>query len=299
VSSPVLSEPTPLCAVRAELRGDSMLGTAFPAGRLLLVEQPGPWGRDGLRTSHFDPEIAAALERRGNAEGVRVQAIRPVGRTSPVPPRRWAIADCRDGRETLRWGTFDHDAELLELPLDGSSGVVDGAPLYLVCAHGKHDTCCALRGRPVAAAIERARPGRVFECSHLGGDRFAANVLLLPAGLLYGRVQQGAAAEFIAAAEADEVIGALLRGRVGLASSVQAALAFGYEHLGLRRRTSLRVQSATDVVDGMAVVRLAGPHGQLDVTIAVERVAAAGLTCANPRPNHYLRYERVSIVPVD
>jgi len=29
---------------------------------------------------------------------------------------------------------------------------VDQQPLYLVCTHGTHDVCCAVRGRPVAAA---------------------------------------------------------------------------------------------------------------------------------------------------
>jgi hypothetical protein len=276
-----------------------MLGTAFPAARLLLVEQPGPWGREGLRASRFATDVAMALERRANLEGVRVQAIRQNGRTGRGLARRWAVLDCRDGQESLRWGTYERDAELLELPLDGSTGVADPAPLYLVCAHSRHDTCCALRGRPVAAAIEQVRPGRVFECSHLGGDRFAANVLVLPVGLLYGRVVDSAVPEFVAAADADEVLVPLLRGRVGLPSTVQAALAFGYEHLALRSRTSLRVRSATDVVDGAAVVRLDGPHGQLDVTVAVDRVAAAGLTCANPRPNHYLRYRPLRIVDVE
>src|SRR4051812_38968202 len=41
------------CALRAQLRGDPMLGTAFPAARILLVEQPGPWGERGLRDSRF------------------------------------------------------------------------------------------------------------------------------------------------------------------------------------------------------------------------------------------------------
>jgi hypothetical protein len=276
-----------------------MLGTAFPAGRLLLVEQPGPWGRGGLRDSRFDAETAQALEKRANVAGVRVQAIRRPGRSPRGALRRWALVDCRDGNESLRWGQFDADADLLELPLDGSVGEPDPQPLYLVCAHSKHDTCCALRGRPVAAALAQVRPGRVWECSHLGGDRFAANVLTLPAGLLYGRVLPFAAAEFVAATEADEVVGALLRGRVGLPSTAQAALAFAYEHLAVRYRAAVQVQAASPIVDGLSVVRLAGPHGLLDVTVRVDRVPAVGLTCANPRPNQYLSYRPVSIVPVE
>ena len=286
------------CALRAQLRGDPMLGTAFPADRLLLVEQPGPWGERGLRDSRFGAEAAALLDRAA-AAGVRVQAIRRPGRSPQGAERRWVFVDTRDGAESVRTGTYASAAELLDLPLDSSWGEVDGEPLFLVCAHSKHDTCCALRGRPVAAALHQIRPGRVWETSHVGGDRFAANVLVLPAGLLYGRVLPFAAAEFVAAAEADEVVGALLRGRVGLPSPAQAALAFGYEHLAVRRRRELRVTATTPAADGAWVVRLRGPHGELDVTVAVERVSAAGLTCHNPRPNQFLVHRPVSIVVVE
>ena len=48
----------------------------------------------------------------------------------------------------------------------------------------------------------------------------------------------------------------------------------------------------------MAVVRLAGPHGPLEVTVQVERVAVDGLTCANPGPGAYFAYRPVSVVAV-
>jgi Sucrase/ferredoxin-like len=287
------------CALRAQLRGDPMLGTAFPAARLLLVEQPGPWGRDGLTTSRFDAATAQALIERAGQAGIRVLAIRRPGRTPGHAARSWALADCRAGHEAIRWGTFDADVELLELPLDGSAGEPDERPAFLVCAHSKHDTCCALRGRPVAAALHDERPGQVWECSHVGGERFAANVLVLPHGLLYGRVLPFAAPEFIAAAEAGEVIGALLRGRVGLPPVAQAALAYAYDHLALRRADALRVEQTGRVQDGLALVRLAGPHGELQVTVAVERVAVTGLTCANPRPAAYFAYRPVSVIALD
>ena len=275
-----------------------MLGTAFPASRLLLIEQPGPWGERGLRETRLGTEPAEAVLRSALEAGVRVQAIRRPGRTPRGATLRWALVDTRDGSESVRWGSYGSPAELVDLPLDGSVGEPDPDPLYLVCAHSKHDTCCALRGRPVAAALHEQRPGRVFETSHVGGDRFAANVLVLPAGLLYGRVLPFAAEEFVAAAEADEVIGALLRGRIGLPPVAQAALAFGYEQLALRRRRDLTVESATPVRAMSSTVRLRGPHGRLDVTVQVERVATTGLTCHNPRPNQFLVYRPVGIVAV-
>jgi hypothetical protein len=292
-------ESSARCALRAQLRGDPQLGTAFPAQRVLLVEQPGPWGHAGLRESRFDRAVAGALEARANTARLRLLVIRRPGRTPRGTGRRWGIADCRPGHEALRWGRFDRDDELLDLPLDGTAGEPDDAPVYLVCAHAKHDTCCALRGRPVAAALHAERPGRAWECSHVGGERFAANVLVLPLGLQYGRVLPFAATQFVEAAEAGEVIGALLRGRVGLPSVAQAALAYAYEHLALRRADALRVVSVGAAVADHAVVRIATPNVVVDVTVFVETIAADGLTCANPGANRYVRYRPVSVVVVE
>ena len=61
----------------------------------------------------------------------------------------------------------------------------------------------------------------------------------------------------------------------------------------------LGVVWAAPVFDGVSTVRLAGPHGEFDVTVQVEKVAAVGLTCHNSRPNHYLRYQPVRIAPVE
>lgn len=288
------------CALRAQLRGDPMIGTAFPAARLLLVEQPGPWGRRGLADSRFDTAIAVELEQRAKQVGIRVQAVRKHGRTEPGAIRHWSLVDTRDGRTSLVWGTYRDDVELLDLPLDGSVGEPGtGEPLFLVCAHSKHDTCCALRGRPVAAAIEALRPGRVWETSHLGGDRFAANVLVLPAGLAYGRVLPFAAAEFVAAAERDEVIPALLRGRIGTPPAAQAALAFAHEQLALYCRSDVTVLAAPQPVNGVAVIRLRTPNVDVDVTVQVERVDASGLTCGNPRPGQFFAYRPTLLTPVE
>ncbi|HEU5385864.1 MAG TPA: sucrase ferredoxin [Streptosporangiaceae bacterium] len=50
--------------------------------------------------------------------------------------------------------------------------------MALVCTNGKRDRCCAVRGRPVAAAIADATGWDTWESSHLGGHRFAATALL-------------------------------------------------------------------------------------------------------------------------
>ena len=45
----------------------------------------------------------------------------------------------------------------------------EAEPHLLVCANGKRDACCAIVGRPVAAAAAEVHPGRVWETTHLGG----------------------------------------------------------------------------------------------------------------------------------
>jgi (2Fe-2S) ferredoxin len=126
------------------------------------------------------------------------------------------FADTREGAGWIRWGEFTEDAELLELPLDGSPGSPDPDPLYLVCSHGRHDPCCGNRGRPVVASLAARRPDRVWQTSHLGGCRFAPTVLVLPLGLMYGRVPTDAADDLVAATEAGEVLRDPFRGRIGI-----------------------------------------------------------------------------------
>jgi hypothetical protein len=277
-----------------------MLGTAFPAARLVLVEQPFPWGPEGLRTSRFDPATALALEARGRAAGVRIQAIRRLGRTPVGATRSWAAVDTRGDTPTVRWGKFTEDAELLEVPLDGSPGVPDPDPLYLVCTHGRHDPCCGQRGHAVAAALAALRPDRVWQSSHLGGCRFAPTVLVLPLGLMYGRVDADDAEEFIAAAEAGEVVGAHLRGRIGIPPPAQAGLSFAHEHLGLSRRQDVSLVSTTPASDGASVrVRVDSPAGQFDITVERHRVDAAGLTCGSPGPSWFVAHRPVAIAAVD
>src|SRR5690242_2618765 len=102
-------------------------------------------------------------------------------------------------------------------------------PLFCVCTHGRHDACCAERGRPVAAALAAAFPEQTWEVSHIGGDRFAGNMLALPQGLYYGRLD----AESSVSVAEGHVAGRLdldhLRGRSSYAMPVQ------YAELALRR----------------------------------------------------------------
>jgi len=285
------------CAPAAERRGDMPFGTASPTPRWLLVEQPGGWGPEALLDSSLDRAVGAELARRWeHGAGIRVLLIRRPGRLNAPARKAWAVVDSRAGRERVGWGSWTDPAELLDLPVGTGAGE-PGGPLYLVCAHGRHDPCCAIRGRPVADALAAARPGAVWECSHVGGDRFAANLVALPHGLFYAHVTARTAAEVAAAYERGEVRPDLLRGRSAFAPPAQAAQHYARLELGEIGVDALRPFGMARVAEHTWRVRLAHPPGPLLVTVRAAPAAPARLTCRSTRAERPRAWELVGIEP--
>jgi hypothetical protein len=279
-----------LCSVQARTRGESPVATAPPAQRWVLIEQPGAWGREALLESRFDATAAGALAGRARAENVRLLLIRRPGDRLADSGRRWAYADSRPGREGLWWSVRSADAELVDAPWDGSVGEPARGPTYLVCTHGRHDACCALRGRPLARSLPAPGPADVWECSHLGGDRFAANLLVLPHGFYYAQVPDDGAA-IVAAHDSGRVALPWLRGRAGLPPAAQAAQHDARERLGLLGVDDLPVRSVRELPAEAGVERwqvvLDGPAGPVVSDVESRPSAAAvRLTCHATHPAH-------------
>jgi hypothetical protein len=97
----------------------------------------------------------------------------------------------------------------------------ENRPRLLVCTNGTRDTCCARLGRPIAAAAEAEHPDLVWEVTHTSGHRFAATTVLLPAGVLHGRVLD--AGPLLAAATLGELLLTGYRGRSTYSSGAQVA----------------------------------------------------------------------------
>lgn len=181
------------CSHVARVLTEPMAATASRVRRWLLVEQPGAWGADAVLESRLDKDVAAALLRATEAAGTRLVLIRQGVGPDPQPPLcRWYAVRSDPAQPGVAFGSFVDQTELLDLDIAGELAGAPAAaePLFLVCTNGKHDPCCAEWGRPVYRALTLAHPNRsVFECSHIGGDRFAANVVCLPEGIYYGRVE--------------------------------------------------------------------------------------------------------------
>ena len=221
------------CAVSSAERGEPLFGTASAVSRWLLVEQPGPWGPSSFPESRLAPETRESLHRQARALGARAMLIRRhgAGGEAADEPRSVFVVDSRPGAERTLHRTVRDEADLDPLVLDSGWRRVHG-PLYLVCTHGRHDRCCALRGRPVAQELGRAEPERTWECTHIGGDRFAANVVVLPEGLYLGRLEVDEVVDVVRALEDGELPAGRVRGRSSLSLPAQAAQQFAREATG-------------------------------------------------------------------
>ncbi|MBO1754502.1 sucrase ferredoxin [Allobranchiibius sp. CTAmp26] len=284
-----------------------MIGTAPPSARLLLVEQPGPWGRQGLQESHADPAVALRIDHLAAAVGLRLQAIRRAGRhADDGGGHRVAVADVRPGVARTTWWAVD-SLDTLVGQLESAStlddgwlpddAVIDREPLLLVCTHGRHDACCALRGRPLAVALQGLLPGRVWETTHVGGDRFAANLLALPSGALYGRVTPQAAPELVDRIVRGQVSPHFLRGWFGMSPIAQAGLAHAHRELSIPTNGALVVRRVSRVVDDRAEVTVSGPDGDATVGVVMSWSAPDRLTCLGPSNARARVYRAVSLTP--
>lgn len=274
------------CSDQSVARGDVMSGTAGAGTRWLLLELCGPWGASAFLESPqcVDPELGRRIVRRAESAGMRIAAIRRHGRRPDDRRWRWFVARSEPGAEALFAGEVAGPEGYAQLALDGSDGVPVLEPLVAVCAHGKHDRCCAVRGRGAVAAIAAAYPEITWECSHLGGDRFAATMLILPEGLCYGRVDQADSAGLVTAHLDGRLNNRFLRGRTSLPHAVQAAQYYAREAFGddridawaplrvLRSEADVRVELAA--ATGSVVVRLR--EGLSEPLLSQCRATAAG-----------------------
>lgn len=256
------------CSEQSLARDEPMFGTASAGATWLLLELEGGWGPSAFLQSpaSLEPDLGRAIVRRAESAGMRIAAIRRHGRRTQTPRWRWFVAKADVGRHKLLQGEVDGPGDYLDLDLSGADGTESPDPLVAVCAHGKHDQCCAVRGRAAVAAISAAYPEFTWECSHLGGDRFAATMLILPEGLCYGRVDGTDAAGLVRLYLDGRLDDRFLRGRTSLPHVVQAAQHFARQHHGEDRIEALAPVSVETVEDGARVV-LATDAGSVEVVL--------------------------------
>lgn len=291
--------PTDLsrCSVAAARRGDPQEGTAPVASRWLLVEHQGPWAKKPLDTEPLLGPTGRKVEQACASFGGRVLLVRRPGRRTPgAAQSHWYAVDTV--RRTWVRGTWRTPAELLDaahaLGTALSASDEDAAPMVLVCTHGTRDACCAVRGRPIVATLARAFPEQAWECTHLGGHRFAGTLLSLPDGACFGRLDPTTAVGVVTAHRQGRTDVGHLRGTTRWEPAVQAALVAA---LGAHGPASAddAVPGAVEV-DGdhttVEVIFRGAPAERLVVDVVTQALPDAPLSCGD-RPKAHVAQRAV------
>lgn len=276
------------CAATSREVAEPLAGTASTVRAFLLLEHGGPWGRSVLQHATFPDGVREGMRELCARHGVRGMLMRRPGSGPGVPDRpRVLLSVTRPDGGVAAERRLDDVTDVAALPLAsllaelragrvpaGWTGVED---FLGTCTHGRHDACCAEYGRPVARALHDLAGDAAWEVSHVGGDRFAGNVLALPEGLYYGHVTPADAADLVAARRSGQLLTRLLRGRSSLPFAAQAAEIALRRHLGLEQADAVHVleveRSEHTVRSGHAV-----PSVQRTTTTWSVRAAAAPAT---------------------
>ena len=297
------------CATLSRALTEPLYGTASVVRGWVLLEQPGPWGREAVTESRLEPSLAAALDRAAVAAHLRLLLIRrPVrrgvdrGRGS----RACFVAHTSQASRWLERRDLDDPAELLELDM---AAVVAGKrprfgeavdePVYLVCTNGRHDRCCATYGRPAALALAASHGDPIWESSHVGGDRFAGNLVCLPGGHYFGRVGPGGAARVVDRHLAGAIDLDHYRGCCVDPPVVQAAEWFARTATGLAGVADLAFAGRDRLAGGLQAVRFHRPGSAVRVLLRATRNAEPRLlTCHSARPEAPLAFDLLEVAEV-
>lgn len=260
------------CSELALAAGEALAGTATTARRWLLVEVRGAWGRDAVADSALPGQVREALEA---FEGRSLLIRRPDRRQGVTV----VVAESAEDGGHARGLELER---LGDLPgADLAAGVPLGGPLVLVCAHGRRDACCARLGVPLYEALGAHLPAAsLWQASHLGGHRFAPNVVVLPAGVQLGRVSVAEAAGVAGALAAGRIPLDHYRGRTLYEAPVQAAEIAVRRALGLDAIGGLRL-----LAHEAGVVRFRAGGGEATVRVDEAPGPIVPASCgAEPEP---------------
>lgn len=189
-----------------------MRGTAPRVDLWILLEYTSLWAHDPVKSNTLPTNVQLWIHRTVDLlrEGGRFPRVQMI-RGSRSARSGYSIFIGESGQ--LRHQLLHSYDELLDLDVCKDVGELVESNTYFVCTHGTRDRCCAKYGHRTWAVLSELSHGRAWQCSHLGGHRFAPNVLVLPQARLYGRVHAESVASFFGVIEDQEIATAFLRGR--------------------------------------------------------------------------------------
>lgn len=295
------------CSTIARESEEPLYGTAPVAKAWILLEQPGAWGPDALSESSIDPDVGAELTRLSKAHDFRILLIRRSAGRAPTSTQSCFLARSAQDETWMERvelagsvNLLDIDPEVLKSPTPPGLGEA-ADHLWAVCTHGRRDPCCAEYGRRVIRIStetgDESFSHRLWESSHQGGHRFAANLALFPHGLFYGQVEPHDARTIVESYRDGRLILDGFRGRSAFDQVTQAA-----DYL-VRRQDSfvgiddLVPQGKIELEEGVFGVTFDSPTGLVNIQIQISEGPMRPESCNKPKLTPVKVYRQLEVEP--
>lgn len=225
------------CAQNSKDMDSPLIGTVKPFSYLFLLEYPGTFEAKAVGGSSLPSEvkdhITVGLKSISSEFGsARLLLIK--NKASQAEGEKSLFVFHNDPQKpVVRRYTLERYEQLLRGSLknlvDPKGGDPVEKPMYLICTNGLRDKCCSKFGFPLYRNLYQKlnEPEKyVWESSHVGGHRFAGNIVTLPDGCFYGFVEEKDLDSLVEHAEERKLFGEKLRGRSSLPNVGQAAELF-------------------------------------------------------------------------
>ncbi len=278
---------------KEELHGTASLGETW-----LLLEYPGHWAKKALAGSHLSKEVKAFLKALPHT---RILLIRQ--NWKPPGPVMLFVAVARERDPILRRFELRDYNQIMELGLpDLSRGEAVEHPLFLVCTHGKRDKCCAKYGCRIYNLLRSRAPGETWQCSHVGGDRFAANLVCFPHGLFYGHVNDEDALAALDCYQGGRIYLNNYRGRACFSRPIQAAETFIRRETGIYGLSDFELAGHTLLEPGRWRTRFTSRRdGMVHEVVCGSSLSPFQnlLTCSSTEPSSVIQYQLLEYVRLE
>lgn len=292
----IVTDPI-ICSVDSLNKNESLAGTAPKAQVWFALEYTARWGHKAWEESSIDPAIRQAVDTQlKQIPGARLLLIRQKDRA----PHLRFFACVLGNAPALYKFELESYADLATLDL---AALAAGAEQYgaqrstqsilLVCTNGQRDACCVLHGVAVYNALHRQFGAAVWESSHHGGHRFAANLLALPSGRSYGRLRAENAAPVAQAVVDGKVPLEYCRGYCAWPEPAQAAELLLRQRLGYTAADGIKLLGNEPAGENRWAVRFAVPDGEHELTVERVEGAPVHVSCGDEKTEASVEWKLV------
>ena len=294
-----------ICSTRSSEVEEPLHASASQAKIWFLLEYNGPWGAKAFEESDLPPEpkeyLASLLD---NVPDTRLQFIK----SRPGLLARgisFFVALACETKPRLYTFQLEKYADLLNLDLEA---LVSGEPhyeeqrrhqpLFVVCTNGRRDPCCARYGPPVYLKGLEEAGDEVWQTTHVGGHRFAANLVCFPHALYYGRMRPGEVENVLRSYRQGEIDLSHYRGRACYPEVVQAADYLLRQETGRMGIDDFRLADTFQEGDGRWQVSFRSGEGAQTYRVQVQVEVTDILiqpSCNKPKTEPMIRYHLLSL----